>query len=94
MEFDNVLPSRAQNVIFHTFWKAPHREFSVIFVDFTFSLDFSGRFERFKEADGFLIRSFSRICIDPNNPQLKIHECPQKCRAFVQNNHPDAWGDH
>ena len=44
MECCKVLPSRAQNVISHPFLKAPHRGFSVIFVDFTILVYFSTSF--------------------------------------------------
>ena len=44
MEFCKVLPGRAQNLISHTLLKAPHRGFSVIFVDFTILLHFSTSF--------------------------------------------------
>ena len=44
MEFCKVLPGRAQNGDFYAFLKAPHRGFSVIFVDFTILLHFSTSF--------------------------------------------------
>ena len=44
IEFCKVLPGRAQNLISYVFLKAPHRGFSVIFVDFTILRDFSASF--------------------------------------------------
>ena len=44
MEFCKVLRGRAQNVISHALLKAPHRGFSMIFVDFTILVNFSTSF--------------------------------------------------
>ena len=40
IEFCKLLPGRAQNIIFYAFLKAPHRGFSVTFVDFTILLHY------------------------------------------------------
>ena len=57
-----------------------------------FSTVFAQRFERFQEANGFQMRSFSCISMDPSNFRFKIHKISTlgaKCYLGVVKSVPD-----